>query len=179
MEEEDTCLTSKPEDKIVKNVICGVCLDVFPETILITLACKHQFCKECINEWFDEKPECTCPECRQIDIVQKKKRRHRCRTCLIETEEICLKAICVSGLCMIIICLISGGICSLLGLFWIKDAHAKNDEEANAMFDLIKRTIWAGLFGLGCMLIIMMLSIAIRMINEMLYCCLFKRRMLL
>jgi hypothetical protein len=44
---------------------CPICYDDIKDNIYIT-NCNHKFCKKCINKWFNNKINVTCPLCRTI-----------------------------------------------------------------------------------------------------------------
>ena len=47
------------------ELTCGICLEDFAEeTVTTRLSCKHKFCTECIDQWFNEERR-TCPVCRR------------------------------------------------------------------------------------------------------------------
>ncbi|XP_041652309.1 E3 ubiquitin-protein ligase TRIM39-like [Cheilinus undulatus] len=44
--------------------LCSICLDVFTDPV--TLSCGHNFCKNCITEYWDSNVSCQCPNCKEI-----------------------------------------------------------------------------------------------------------------
>ena len=60
------------EDKIIKQLFCQVCTEVFTEPTRLLQpngkGCLHTFCKSCIHDWIDmqtkKEMEPTCPLCR-------------------------------------------------------------------------------------------------------------------
>ena len=54
----DLLQTSSPEIK------CSICLDNdIEDNVLCSTGCSHQFCKKCLDEWFDQ-GKFSCPMCR-------------------------------------------------------------------------------------------------------------------
>mgnify|MGYP003685127067 FL=1 len=54
----DLLQTSSPEIK------CSICLDNdIEDNVLCSTGCSHQFCKGCLDEWFDQ-GKVSCPMCR-------------------------------------------------------------------------------------------------------------------
>ncbi|KAM4583361.1 nuclear factor 7, brain-like [Fundulus diaphanus] len=46
-----------------EDLCCPVCQDVFKDPVL--LSCSHSFCKECLKNWWREKPAQECPVCKR------------------------------------------------------------------------------------------------------------------
>ncbi|XP_014882503.1 tripartite motif-containing protein 35-like [Poecilia latipinna] len=46
-----------------ENLCCPICQDIFKDPVL--LSCSHSFCKECLKDWWREKPERECPICKR------------------------------------------------------------------------------------------------------------------
>ena len=56
--DSDLLQTSSPEIK------CSICLDNdIEDNVLCSTGCSHQFCKGCLDEWFDQ-GKISCPMCR-------------------------------------------------------------------------------------------------------------------
>uniref|UniRef100_A0A3B5Q7P9 Tripartite motif containing 35-12 n=2 Tax=Xiphophorus maculatus TaxID=8083 RepID=A0A3B5Q7P9_XIPMA len=49
--------------KLEEDLCCSVCQDVFKDPVL--LSCSHSFCKECLKNWWTEKPSRECPVCKR------------------------------------------------------------------------------------------------------------------
>ncbi|XP_014902011.1 nuclear factor 7, brain-like [Poecilia latipinna] len=49
--------------RLEEDLCCPVCQDVF--TDLVVLSCSHSFCKECLKNWWREKPARECPVCKR------------------------------------------------------------------------------------------------------------------
>ncbi|XP_056458839.1 E3 ubiquitin-protein ligase TRIM39-like [Gadus chalcogrammus] len=47
-----------------ENFSCPICLDVFSSPV--STPCGHNFCRTCINNFWDEQVQCKCPICNQI-----------------------------------------------------------------------------------------------------------------
>uniref|UniRef100_A0A3B5LGI0 Uncharacterized protein n=1 Tax=Xiphophorus couchianus TaxID=32473 RepID=A0A3B5LGI0_9TELE len=45
------------------DLCCPVCLEIFKDPVL--LSCSHSFCKECLKNWWTEKPVKECPVCKR------------------------------------------------------------------------------------------------------------------
>ncbi|XP_049442495.1 nuclear factor 7, brain-like [Epinephelus fuscoguttatus] len=46
-----------------KDLCCPVCQDVFRHPVV--LSCSHSFCKDCLQNWWTEKPTRECPVCKR------------------------------------------------------------------------------------------------------------------
>ncbi|XP_027859640.1 nuclear factor 7, brain-like [Xiphophorus couchianus] len=46
-----------------EDLCCPVCQDVFKDPVV--LSCSHSFCKECLKNWWREKPARECPVCKR------------------------------------------------------------------------------------------------------------------
>ncbi|XP_047203918.1 nuclear factor 7, ovary-like [Girardinichthys multiradiatus] len=46
-----------------EDLCCPVCQDIFKDPVL--LSCSHSFCKECLKNWWREKPVQECPVCKR------------------------------------------------------------------------------------------------------------------
>ncbi|KAM4741470.1 E3 ubiquitin-protein ligase TRIM35-like [Anableps anableps] len=49
--------------RLEEDLCCPVCQDVFKDPVL--LSCCHSFCKECLKNWWREKPARECPVCKR------------------------------------------------------------------------------------------------------------------
>ncbi|XP_056459131.1 E3 ubiquitin-protein ligase TRIM39-like [Gadus chalcogrammus] len=47
-----------------ENFSCPICLDVFSSPV--STPCGHNFCRTCINKFWDEQVQCKCPICNQM-----------------------------------------------------------------------------------------------------------------
>ncbi|HSW86603.1 MAG TPA: RING finger domain-containing protein [Rhabdochlamydiaceae bacterium] len=47
---------------------CSICLEEVTTDDKIQLACNHLFHPKCLNDWWIDKDECTCPYCREVII---------------------------------------------------------------------------------------------------------------
>ncbi|KAM4741027.1 E3 ubiquitin-protein ligase TRIM39-like [Anableps anableps] len=52
------------DSRLEEDLCCPVCQDVFKDPVL--LSCCHSFCKECLKNWWREKPARECPVCKTI-----------------------------------------------------------------------------------------------------------------
>ena len=50
-------------DNTYSNSICSICLSEINIDNLCTTNCNHNFCNDCLNQWFDNK-KISCPICR-------------------------------------------------------------------------------------------------------------------
>uniref|UniRef100_A0A3Q2E5C6 Uncharacterized protein n=1 Tax=Cyprinodon variegatus TaxID=28743 RepID=A0A3Q2E5C6_CYPVA len=48
---------------IQEDLCCPVCQDVFKDPVV--LSCSHSFCKECLKNWWRQKPVKECPVCKR------------------------------------------------------------------------------------------------------------------
>ncbi|XP_059826998.1 E3 ubiquitin-protein ligase TRIM39-like isoform X3 [Hypanus sabinus] len=51
-----------PDEGLIEEVICHVCLDFFTDPV--TLECGHSFCRSCITRFWEREERNSCPECR-------------------------------------------------------------------------------------------------------------------
>uniref|UniRef100_A0A3B5M1K6 RING-type domain-containing protein n=1 Tax=Xiphophorus couchianus TaxID=32473 RepID=A0A3B5M1K6_9TELE len=51
-----------------EDLCCPVCQDVFMDPVV--LSCSHSFCKECLKNWWREKPARECPVCKTISFTK-------------------------------------------------------------------------------------------------------------
>ncbi|XP_032426200.1 nuclear factor 7, brain-like [Xiphophorus hellerii] len=51
-----------------EDLCCSVCQDVFKDPVV--LSCSHSFCKECLKNWWREKPSRECPLCKAISFIK-------------------------------------------------------------------------------------------------------------
>ncbi|XP_038157723.1 nuclear factor 7, brain-like isoform X2 [Cyprinodon tularosa] len=49
--------------RLEEDLCCPVCQDVFKDPVV--LSCSHSFCKECLKNWWREKPGKECPVCKR------------------------------------------------------------------------------------------------------------------
>ncbi|XP_023193677.1 nuclear factor 7, ovary-like isoform X2 [Xiphophorus maculatus] len=49
--------------RLEEDLCCSVCQDVFKDPVV--LSCSHSFCKECLKNWWKEKPSRECPVCKR------------------------------------------------------------------------------------------------------------------
>ncbi|XP_042283970.1 E3 ubiquitin-protein ligase TRIM21-like [Thunnus maccoyii] len=61
-----SCLLSKDQ------FLCSICLDVFTDPV--TTSCGHNFCKNCITEYWDINDQCQCPTCAKLFYTRPKLR---------------------------------------------------------------------------------------------------------
>ncbi len=50
--------------KSEKKEECGICMD---ELVSVELECKHSMCQTCLENWFEESEDRSCPYCRKIN----------------------------------------------------------------------------------------------------------------
>ncbi|XP_043977876.1 E3 ubiquitin-protein ligase TRIM35-like [Gambusia affinis] len=51
-----------------EDLCCPVCQDVFKDPLV--LSCSHSFCKECLMNWWREKPATECPVCKTVSLTK-------------------------------------------------------------------------------------------------------------
>ncbi|XP_047202523.1 nuclear factor 7, ovary-like [Girardinichthys multiradiatus] len=49
--------------RLEEDLCCPVCQDIFKDPVV--LSCSHSFCKECLKNWWREKPVQECPVCKR------------------------------------------------------------------------------------------------------------------
>ncbi|XP_036007509.1 zinc-binding protein A33-like [Fundulus heteroclitus] len=54
--------------RLEEDLCCPVCQDIFKDPVL--LSCSHSFCKECLQNWWREKPAQECPVCKTISFTK-------------------------------------------------------------------------------------------------------------
>ncbi|XP_036007531.1 nuclear factor 7, brain-like [Fundulus heteroclitus] len=54
--------------RLEEDLCCPVCQEVFKDPVL--LLCSHSFCKECLKNWWREKPAQECPVCKTISFTK-------------------------------------------------------------------------------------------------------------
>ena len=68
----------------IEKKTCSVCLQSKGTTLFCQTDCHHEFCKECLDKWFDAKKR-SCPLCRKnIDYFTYQGLKHRV-VCIIQT----------------------------------------------------------------------------------------------
>uniref|UniRef100_A0A8C1SA01 RING-type domain-containing protein n=1 Tax=Cyprinus carpio TaxID=7962 RepID=A0A8C1SA01_CYPCA len=48
---------------LTEELQCSICLDVFTDPV--TAPCGHNFCKTCLNKYWDNSQTCNCPYCKE------------------------------------------------------------------------------------------------------------------
>ncbi|XP_026087280.1 zinc-binding protein A33-like [Carassius auratus] len=48
---------------MTKELQCSICLDVFTDPV--TAPCGHNYCKTCLNKYWDKSQTCNCPYCKE------------------------------------------------------------------------------------------------------------------
>ncbi len=62
---------------MLTNKICSVCLQTIERGNICTTDCLHEFCKECLDKWFN-RHKLSCPLCRKnIEYFYYKNNIHR------------------------------------------------------------------------------------------------------
>uniref|UniRef100_A0A3B3UZB0 RING-type domain-containing protein n=1 Tax=Poecilia latipinna TaxID=48699 RepID=A0A3B3UZB0_9TELE len=56
-------MQDKMASMLEEDLCCPICQDIFKDPVL--LSCSHSFCKECLKNWWREKPERECPICKR------------------------------------------------------------------------------------------------------------------
>uniref|UniRef100_A0A3Q2UL23 Uncharacterized protein n=1 Tax=Fundulus heteroclitus TaxID=8078 RepID=A0A3Q2UL23_FUNHE len=51
-----------------EDLCCPVCQDIFKDPVV--LSCSHSFCKECLKNWWREKPAQECPVCKRRSFIK-------------------------------------------------------------------------------------------------------------
>ncbi|RDD36077.1 E3 ubiquitin-protein ligase RNF8 [Trichoplax sp. H2] len=95
-------------DSLKENLICSICRDWMID--VQNLSCSHSFCKACIDQWFHNHHEQTCPVCRNAitapatpvrlmnqlielfinnELDEEEMRRFRSRQAKLETNCVC------------------------------------------------------------------------------------------
>ncbi|XP_027881691.1 nuclear factor 7, brain-like isoform X2 [Xiphophorus couchianus] len=54
--------------RLEEDLCCPVCQDLFKDPVV--LSCSHSFCKECLKNWWTEKPSRECPVCKTISFIK-------------------------------------------------------------------------------------------------------------
>ena len=45
-------------DDIDKELLCSICVNVLQDAVYVGGGCEHAFCRDCIQQWLNQKPEC-------------------------------------------------------------------------------------------------------------------------
>ncbi|KAM7421929.1 hypothetical protein PAMA_010148 [Pampus argenteus] len=53
----------KMSSQVEEDLYCSVCQDIYKDPVVLT--CSHSFCKECLKNWWREKPTKECPVCKR------------------------------------------------------------------------------------------------------------------
>ena len=70
----------------IEKKTCSVCLQSKGTTLFCQTDCHHEFCKECLDKWFNAK-KLSCPLCRKnIEYFKYQGNIHRI-VCIIQTEQ--------------------------------------------------------------------------------------------
>ncbi|XP_074493024.1 nuclear factor 7, brain-like [Sebastes fasciatus] len=79
-----------------KDFCCSVCHDVFRDPVV--LSCSHSFCKDCLKNWWREKPTCECPICKTISSTSEpplnRVLKNLCEAFLQERDQRASEALC-------------------------------------------------------------------------------------
>ena len=94
-------------DGVSDYLHCTICQEIFVEPMRIS--CGHTFCKNCINEWFNQRNGASCPTCRQ-DIIRAATHRDLLAIGFMEREDV----------------FCSFGGCSWIGPFGMLSNHMSN-----------------------------------------------------
>ncbi|XP_037631198.1 nuclear factor 7, brain-like [Sebastes umbrosus] len=82
--------------RLEEDLCCPVCHDVFRDPVL--LSCTHSFCKDCLKNWWREKPTRECPVCKTISSTSKpplnRDLKKACETFLQERDQRASEALC-------------------------------------------------------------------------------------
>ncbi|KAK5611240.1 hypothetical protein CRENBAI_020069 [Crenichthys baileyi] len=54
--------------RLEEDLCCPVCQEIFEDPVV--LSCSHSFCKECLKNWWREKPVQECPVCKTISFTK-------------------------------------------------------------------------------------------------------------
>ncbi|XP_037631172.1 zinc-binding protein A33-like [Sebastes umbrosus] len=79
-----------------EDFCCSVCHDVFRDPVV--LSCSHSFCKDCLKNWWREKPTCECPICKTISSTSEpplnRVLKNLCEVFLQERDQRASEALC-------------------------------------------------------------------------------------
>ncbi|XP_074492997.1 zinc-binding protein A33-like [Sebastes fasciatus] len=79
-----------------EDLCCPVCHDVFRDPVL--LSCSHSFCKDCLKNWWREKPTRECPVCKTISSTSEppcnRALKNLCESFLLERDQRASEALC-------------------------------------------------------------------------------------
>ncbi|XP_074493011.1 nuclear factor 7, ovary-like [Sebastes fasciatus] len=78
-----------------EDLCCPVCHDVFRDPVL--LSCSHSFCKDCLKNWWREKPTRECPICKRkssMDPPLNLALKNLCEAFLQERDQRASEALC-------------------------------------------------------------------------------------
>ncbi|XP_074492958.1 nuclear factor 7, ovary-like [Sebastes fasciatus] len=78
-----------------EDLCCPVCHDIFRDPVL--LSCSHSFCKDCLKNWWREKPTRECPICKRkssMDPPLNLALKNLCESFLQERDQRASEALC-------------------------------------------------------------------------------------
>ncbi|XP_037642058.1 nuclear factor 7, brain-like [Sebastes umbrosus] len=79
-----------------EDLCCPVCHDVFRDPVV--LSCSHSFCKDCLKNWWREKPTRECPICKTISSTSEPPLnlalKNLCESFLLERDQRASEALC-------------------------------------------------------------------------------------
>lgn len=65
---ETMAATKSCVQSLTEEVICSVCLDIFKDPV--TVDCGHNFCRDCITEFWRTTSNNLCPKCREMVLLK-------------------------------------------------------------------------------------------------------------
>ncbi|XP_049454489.1 nuclear factor 7, ovary-like [Epinephelus fuscoguttatus] len=85
-------MASRLED----DLCCPVCCDMFKDPVI--LSCSHSFCKDCLQNWWRQKPARECPVCKTVSSTAKPPSnlvlKKLCEAFLLERDQRASEALC-------------------------------------------------------------------------------------
>ncbi|XP_033482539.2 nuclear factor 7, ovary-like [Epinephelus lanceolatus] len=79
-----------------QDFCCPVCHDIFRDPVV--LACSHSFCKDCLQNWWTERPAQECPVCKRISLTNDPPcnlvLKNLCEALLLEREQRAVETVC-------------------------------------------------------------------------------------
>ncbi|XP_068568889.1 nuclear factor 7, ovary-like [Cebidichthys violaceus] len=78
-----------------EDLSCPVCQDVFKDPVV--LSCSHSFCRDCLENWWREKPVRECPVCKTRSLIDPPRNlvlKNLCESFILERDQRASETLC-------------------------------------------------------------------------------------